>query len=46
MKYIKDIIISTKEPPVNNVAWLTKDKLHFSDFGGRRVAIEIIAKAF
>lgn len=22
MKYIKDIIISTKEPPVNNVAWL------------------------
>ena len=22
MKYIKDIIISIKEPPVNNVAWL------------------------
>lgn len=22
MKYIKDIVISTKEPPVNNVAWL------------------------
>lgn len=22
MKYIKDIIISTKEPPVNNIAWL------------------------
>lgn len=22
MKYIKDIIISTKEPPINNVAWL------------------------
>lgn len=22
MKYIKDIIISIEEPPVNNVAWL------------------------
>lgn len=22
MRYIKDIIISIKEPPVNNVAWL------------------------
>ena len=22
MKYIKDIIISTEEPPVNNIAWL------------------------
>lgn len=22
MKYIKDIIISNTEPPVNNVAWL------------------------
>ena len=22
MKYIKDIIISTKEPSINNVAWL------------------------
>ena len=22
MKYIKDIVISIKEPPVNNVAWL------------------------
>lgn len=22
MKYIKDIIISSTEPPVNNVAWL------------------------
>lgn len=22
MKYIKDIVISTKEPPINNIAWL------------------------
>ena len=29
-----------------NYGWLTKDGLHFSDFGGRRVAQEILAKAF
>lgn len=29
-----------------NVNYLTKDNLHFSGFGGRRVAMEIIAKAF
>lgn len=29
-----------------NYEYLTKDKLHFSDFGGRRVAMEILAKAF
>lgn len=29
-----------------NYMWLTKDKIHFSEFGGRRVAMEIIAKAF
>ncbi len=29
-----------------NYKWLTKDELHFSDFGGKRVAQEIIAKAF
>ena len=29
-----------------NYDWLTKDELHFSEFGGRRVAMEIIAKAF
>ena len=29
-----------------NYQWLTKDGLHFSDFGGRRVAQEILAKAF
>jgi lysophospholipase L1-like esterase len=29
-----------------NYEWLTKDGLHFSDFGGKRVAMEIMAKAF
>ena len=29
-----------------NYEYLTKDNLHFSDFGGRRVAMEILAKAF
>ncbi len=29
-----------------NYEWLTKDGLHFSDFGGKRVAMEILAKAF
>ena len=29
-----------------NYQWLTKDGLHFSDFGGKRVAMEILAKAF
>lgn len=29
-----------------NYMWLTKDKLHFNKFGGRRIAMEIIAKAF
>jgi len=29
-----------------NYGWLTKDGLHFSDYGGRRVAMEIMAKAF
>lgn len=29
-----------------NYMWMTKDKLHFNKFGGRRVAMEIIAKAF
>ena len=29
-----------------NYEYLTKDGLHFSDFGGRRVAMEILAKAF
>lgn len=29
-----------------NYDWLTKDELHFSEFGGRRVAMEIIAQAF
>lgn len=29
-----------------NYQWLTKDGLHFSDFGGRRVAQELLAKAF
>lgn len=29
-----------------NYIWLTQDKLHFNEFGGRRVAMEIIAKAF
>ena len=29
-----------------NYEYLTKDNLHFSNFGGRRVAMEILAKAF
>lgn len=29
-----------------NYEYLTKDNLHFSDFGGKRVAMEILAKAF
>lgn len=29
-----------------NYMWMTQDKLHFNKFGGRRVAMEIIAKAF
>ena len=29
-----------------NYEWLTKDGLHFSDFGGKRVAQELLAKVF
>lgn len=29
-----------------NYDWLTKDEIHFNEFGGKRVAMEIMAKAF
>lgn len=46
MKFIKDIVISTSEPPVNNVGWLkplsngTFMLFFFSDKGWIPISIE------
>lgn len=50
MKYIKDIVISISEPPVNNVEWLrplsngTFMLFFFGDSGWTPISVESVAR--